>query len=69
MYELEGIVRPGNSGGPFVQADGTVVGVVFARSAMNNDIGYALTSGQVRSDITLGEARQAPTVTGPCTAG
>lgn len=69
VYELEGIVRPGNSGGPFVRADGTVVGVVFARSAMNNDIGYALTSGQVRSDITLGEARQAPTGTGPCTAG
>jgi S1-C subfamily serine protease len=69
VYELEGTVRPGNSGGPLVKADGTVIGVVFARSALNNDIGYALTTPQVRSDINEGETRQAPTGTGPCTAG
>ena len=44
VYELDAIVRPGNSGGPLVSPSGEVVGVVFSRSASNPDIGYALAS-------------------------
>ena len=32
VYELQAVVRPGNSGGPFVTTDGDVAGVVFAAS-------------------------------------
>ena len=44
VYEIQATVRPGNSGGPLVQPDGEVIGVVFSRSTTNGDIGYALTS-------------------------
>ena len=69
VYEIEGIVRPGNSGGPLIEADGTVIGVVFARSTLNGDIGYALTSTDVRAETLHGETLDVPVTTGPCTAG
>ncbi|MCL4423208.1 MAG: MarP family serine protease [Actinobacteria bacterium] len=42
VYELDAVVRPGNSGGPLVEPDGTVIGVVFSRSTTNSQVGYAL---------------------------
>jgi S1-C subfamily serine protease len=69
VYEVESRIRPGNSGGPLVRPDGTVVGVVFARSSLNNDIGYALTSDEVRPKIAGAAAVHDPVDTGPCTAG
>lgn len=69
IYEIESIVRPGNSGGPLIEPDGTVIGVVFARSSLNNDIGYALTSLDVRTQTLRAESLDTPTPTGPCTAG
>jgi S1-C subfamily serine protease len=69
IYEIEGVVRPGNSGGPLIELDGTVIGVVFARSSLNNDIGYALTSTDVRTQTLRAETLDAPVPTGPCTAG
>ena len=52
VYEIDAVVRPGNSGGPLVQPDGEVIGVVFSRSTTNGDIGYALSSPGVRSRVT-----------------
>ena len=51
VYEIQAVVRPGNSGGPLVQPDGEVIGVVFSRSTTNGDIGYALTSPGVLSRV------------------
>jgi S1-C subfamily serine protease len=66
IYQLRATVRPGNSGGPVVHPDGTVVGVVFARSTINPDLGFALTAPEVRTRVQAAEARTAPTDTGPC---
>ena len=42
VYEIDADVQPGNSGGPLVGTDGQVIGVVFSRSTVSDDVGYAL---------------------------
>lgn len=69
VYEIQAVVRPGNSGGPLVQPDGQVVGVVFSRSTTNGDIGYALASPGVLSRVDRARSRTAAVGTGTCTAG
>ena len=69
VYELEGTVLPGNSGGPLVAANGRVFGVVFSRSISNADIGFALAAPGVlqRVDQALLDLRHETTVsTGSC---
>jgi S1-C subfamily serine protease len=66
VYELQAEVRPGNSGGPFVDLNGNVAGVVFAASTTDPNIGYALTSTEVIPDVDRAEGRTAPTSTGDC---
>jgi S1-C subfamily serine protease len=69
VYEIQSLVRPGNSGGPLVQPDGDVIGVVFSRSTTDGNIGYALTSPDVRSRVLLAESTSRQVGTGPCLAG
>jgi S1-C subfamily serine protease len=69
LYELDAMVRPGNSGGPLVLPDGEVVGVVFSRSTVDDDVGYALTSPDVAARVAVAEKVTAPVSTGACAAG
>ena len=57
VYELQAVIRPGNSGGPFVLVDGDVAGIVFAASTTNDNIGYALTVHGVRERAEPGATR------------
>jgi S1-C subfamily serine protease len=66
VLELQSPVRPGNSGGPFVLADGTVAGVVFAASSTENGVGYAIAAGEVRPRLDEAVGRTAEVDTGPC---
>jgi S1-C subfamily serine protease len=70
VYEVQALVRPGNSGGPLVEPDGLVIGVVFSRSPTTPDIGYALASPGVLTRVKKAEALPASTVvgTGGCIA-
>ena len=65
IYTLQAVVRPGNSGGPLVTPSGQVVGIVFAMSTTNGDIGYALTSTDLGPDLS-GAASASPVSTGAC---
>ena len=67
IYELQAVVRPGNSGGPFVLASGRVAGVVFAASTTDAGIGYAITSTEAQSDISRGVGARLRVSTGACT--
>jgi S1-C subfamily serine protease len=66
IYVLQASVIPGNSGGPFVSLQGQVLGVVFAKSAVTSDEGYALTASEILPDITEGESATAPVSTQSC---
>lgn len=68
IYSLRGVVRSGNSGGPLLDDTGRVVGVVFARSSVDPDTGYALTARQIAP--VLAEAGASTAVSsGACTVG
>jgi Trypsin-like peptidase domain len=57
IYEVHALVRPGNSGGPLLEPDGKVIGVVFSRSTTNSEIGFALASPAVLKYIRQAESR------------
>ena len=66
VYALFGSVRAGNSGGPLLDPQGHVLGVVFASAIDDPNTGYALTAGEVASAATQGATAQAEADTGPC---
>ena len=66
VYEIQANVIPGNSGGPLVDKNGTVIGVVFAESTTYQHVGYALATGQVNTEIKQAIARNQPVSTGRC---
>jgi len=51
VYEVQATVIPGNSGGPLIDKNGTVIGVIFAQSTTYQHVGYALTTSKVSSEI------------------
>jgi S1-C subfamily serine protease len=61
---LRGTVRPGNSGGPMVDARGRVVTTVFAAARSGPAGGYGVPNGVVERD--LGRAGGGSVSTGPC---
>jgi S1-C subfamily serine protease len=59
-------VRPGNSGGPVVNADGEVVATVFASRASASDSGYGIPSQIVQRRLLAAAERTEPVSTGGC---
>jgi S1-C subfamily serine protease len=66
VYSLKAHIIPGNSGGPLIGADGSVLGIVFATSTSYNDVGYALTGHQVAGELTTAEQSNTTHDTGAC---
>ncbi len=67
IYEVKAEIKPGNSGGPLIAKDGSVIGVIFAESTAYDKVGYALTAAAVSEDITQSQARNKTVSTGSCT--
>jgi S1-C subfamily serine protease len=66
VFSVRSLIRPGNSGGPLVSADGKVYGVVFAASVEDKSTGYALTADQVAKAGVVGRDATTPVATGRC---
>jgi S1-C subfamily serine protease len=61
-----GDVRPGNSGGPLLNEQGQVLGVVFAADAENKDTGYALAPSEVAKIVSETSSVMEAIETGKC---
>jgi S1-C subfamily serine protease len=68
IYSVRATVRSGNSGGPLLAQDGTVLGIVFATSLAANDVGYALTDNEIADDVVAGAKATNAVSTGKCTS-
>ncbi|WP_067664339.1 MarP family serine protease [Nocardia miyunensis] len=66
VYTVRGQVRAGNSGGPLVDTQGDVLGVVFGAAVTDEDTGYVLTLKEVKSDLEVASGRTAAVGTGQC---
>ena len=66
VYALNGSVRAGNSGGPLFDAQGRVLGVVFASAIDDPTTGYALSYQQVSKAAAAGQTARTAVDTGPC---
>jgi len=66
VYVLAATVRQGNSGGPFVDNDGVVRGMIFAASADDPNESYALTSDEISRAYRIARGRTRSVPTGSC---
>jgi S1-C subfamily serine protease len=69
IYTIRGLVRSGNSGGPLLDEDGAVLGVIFAAAADDAQTGFALTDKEADPVITSGHDATEPVDTGDCAQG
>jgi S1-C subfamily serine protease len=67
IYSIRAVVRSGNSGGPLLDPDGTVLGMVFATAIDSPDTGFALTDDEIRQDAAAGRHAGGEVGTGNCT--
>jgi S1-C subfamily serine protease len=66
IYTIRALVRSGNSGGPLVATDGTVLGVIFAAAADDPQTGFAITAHEASDVAAAGSSRTDATSTGAC---
>ena len=66
IYEFQADVEPGDSGGPLLAPDGSVAGLVFARSLSQDNVGYALLTSEVQPLVQKAQAQNRPVGTGFC---
>jgi S1-C subfamily serine protease len=65
VYTIRGTVRQGNSGGPMIDRNGRVLGVVFGAAVDDADTGFVLTANEVSRQLAK-VGRTVPVATGAC---
>src|SRR6202158_5942174 len=65
VYTIRGTVRQGNSGGPMIDRNGKVLGVVFGAAVDDTETGFVLTAKEVSRQLAkIGNTQ--PVATGAC---
>jgi S1-C subfamily serine protease len=64
VYTVRATVEQGNSGGPMIDVNGRVLGVVFGAAVDDNDTGFVLTAREVSGELArIGDTQPVPTGT------
>jgi S1-C subfamily serine protease len=69
VYTLAANVQQGNSGGPLLDIDGQLAGVIFAKTTGDQPIGYALSLSEVGPVAEAAAGYSAPVSPGQCISG
>jgi hypothetical protein len=68
IYTIRSVVRVGNSGGPLLATNGSVLGIVFASALDSPDTGFVLTADETAPDAAQGRTATQPVATGRCSS-
>ncbi|MGW0517938.1 MarP family serine protease [Crossiella sp. NPDC003009] len=66
VYTVRGTVRSGNSGGPLVDPQGRVLGVVFGAAVDDQETGFVLTADEVADEVKNAPSMTRRVSTGAC---
>ena len=66
VYTLRGLIQQGNSGGPLVDPQGRILGMVFGAAVDDADTGFALTASEVSRQLAVADSMVAAVETGTC---
>lgn len=66
VYSVKTDIEHGNSGGPMINKEGEVIGVIFAKSVNYNHVGYALTMQQVVDQLEAAKNQTKSVSTSSC---
>lgn len=62
-------VQHGNSGGPLLDADGAVIGMIFAKAENQSNVGFALSMEELTPVLAQAESFTSPVSTESCSVG
>jgi len=66
VYQLTAEVAQGNSGGPLLDESGDAVGLIFAKSRSDDEVGFALSLAEMREALNAGGHKTTSIKTGAC---
>lgn len=69
LYTLAADIEPGNSGGPLLEQNGSIAGIVFAKSSTDAQLGYAMTDTLLAPVVQQAAGLSAPISSGSCVKG